>query len=77
MTDQPWLKVADVAERAGVSRDTIYTAVELGEIRHVRVGGRRALRFKADWVDAWLERFATGGATAPPGDRDARVRRTG
>ena len=36
-----WLNVADAAEHAGVCRDTIYTAVERGELRHVRIGGRR------------------------------------
>jgi excisionase family DNA binding protein len=77
MTDRTWLRVTDAAERAGVSRDTIYTAVELGKIRHVRVGGRRALRFKADWVDAWLEQFARGGATEHPSDERATARRTG
>lgn len=77
MTDQLWLKVADAAERAGVSRDTIYTAVEVGKIRHVRIGGRRSLRFKTDWVDAWLEQFARGGVTEPPSDRGATVGRPG
>ncbi len=34
-----WLNVSEGAEYAGVSRDTIYTAVERGELRHVRIGG--------------------------------------
>jgi len=36
-----WMNVSESAEYAGVSRDTIYTAVERGELRHVRIGGRR------------------------------------
>ncbi len=53
-----WLTVAEAAQYAGVSRDTIYTACERREIRHARVGGRRAIRLKPDWIDAWLERHA-------------------
>jgi len=53
-----WLTVAEAAEYAGVSRDTIYTACERREIHHVRVGGRRAIRLKAAWIDEWLERHA-------------------
>jgi excisionase family DNA binding protein len=51
-----WLTVAEAAQYAGVSRDTIYTAYERREIRQVRVGGRRAIRLKPEWIDAWLER---------------------
>jgi excisionase family DNA binding protein len=51
-----WLTVAEAAQYAGVSRDTIYTACERREIRQVRLGGRRAIRLKPEWIDAWLER---------------------
>lgn len=57
-----WLKVEEAAVHAGVSRDTIYTAVERGEMRHVRVGGRRAIRFRVGWIDEWMERHASGPA---------------
>jgi excisionase family DNA binding protein len=53
-----WLTVTEAAQYAGVSRDTIYTACERREIRHARVGGRRAIRLKPEWIDAWLERHA-------------------
>src|SRR5262245_29399933 len=49
-----WLKVAEAAEYAGVSRDTIYTACERRSLRHTRVGGRRSIRFKPEWIDEWL-----------------------
>ena len=52
-----WLTVAEAAEYAGVFRDTIYTACERKEMRHARIGGRRSIRVKAEWIDQWLERF--------------------
>jgi len=58
--ERGWLTVGDAAQHAGISRDTIYTAVERGELRHARVGGRRAIRFRVEWIDAWLERHASG-----------------
>ena len=55
---KPWLSVAEAAEYAGLSRDTIYTACERGELRHAHVGGRRKLLLRPQWIDAWLERHA-------------------
>lgn len=60
-----WFTVSEGAEYAGVSRDTIYTACERGELRHVRIGGRRSIRLKPDWIDAWLERHARGASSQP------------
>ena len=48
------------AEYAGVSRDTIYTACERREVRHARISGRRSIRLKPEWIDAWLEQHARG-----------------
>jgi excisionase family DNA binding protein len=59
-----WSTVTEAAAHAGVSRDTIYTACERSEIRHVRIGGRRSIRLKAEWIDVWLERH-TRGSVAP------------
>jgi excisionase family DNA binding protein len=65
-----WLNDSEGSEYAGVCRDTIYTACERGELRHVHVGGRRKLLLRPQWIDAWLERHApdvqggrTGGGT--------------
>jgi excisionase family DNA binding protein len=55
-----WLTVSEAAQHAGVSRDTIYTACERREIRHARVCGRRAIRLKPEWIDAWLEQHSRG-----------------
>ena len=53
-----WFNVSEAAEYAGVSRDTIYTACERHELRRARVSGRRAIRIRPAWIDAWLERHA-------------------
>ena len=55
---KPWLTVGEGAEYASVSRDTIYTACERKELRHVRISGRRTIRLKPAWIDAWLEQHA-------------------
>jgi len=60
-----WLNVAEAAEYAGVSRDTIYTACERREIRQARLGGRRAIRLRVEWIDAWLERHAVDVLEGP------------
>lgn len=68
-----WLTVAEGAEYAGVSRDTIYTACERGELQHARVGGRRAIRIKPAWIDSWLERHTRGVPVARTAERGSLV----
>lgn len=59
-----WFTVGEGAKYAGVSRDTIYTACKRGELRHARIGGRRSIRMKPVWIDAWLEQYAQGTVMA-------------
>ena len=40
------------------ARSSLYTwisRIAINDHRAVKVGGRRSLRFRAEWVDAWLE----------------------
>jgi excisionase family DNA binding protein len=60
-----WLNVAEAAEYAGVCRDLIYDACAARRIHHIRVGGRRAIRLKREWIDAWLERHAVIAQDGP------------
>ena len=60
MIERMWLNVADAAQYASISQDTIYTAIERGEMKHVRIGGRRAIRLRVEWIDEWLERHVSG-----------------
>lgn len=55
----PWLRVKEAARHAQCSRRVLYAAVHQGRLRAVHVGGRRSLRFRAEWIDAWLEAAAT------------------
>jgi excisionase family DNA binding protein len=49
-----WLDVRQAARHANCGRKSIYNAVASGKLRAARLGGRRELRFLAEWVDAWL-----------------------
>ena len=51
----PWLTVAEAAARAQCGAKLVYREVQAKRLRAVKVGGRRTLRFRAEWVDAWLE----------------------
>jgi len=54
-TTSPWLKIDEAASRAQCGGKLLYREVQVGRLRAVKVGGRRSLRFRAEWVDAWLE----------------------
>jgi excisionase family DNA binding protein len=70
----PWLTAAQAAKRAHVGPETIYRAARASRLRHARVGGRRKLLFRADWIDQWLDATAEGPieVTRAPSLRVAR-----
>jgi excisionase family DNA binding protein len=55
----PWRTAIQAAARAQVSEKTIYRAVAAKQLRAARVGGRRKLVLRDEWIDAWLESTAT------------------
>ena len=61
-----WLNVAEGAEYAGVCKDLTYDAFAAGQIRHIRIGGRRAIRMKRESIDAWFERQAVEAPAEAP-----------
>ena len=63
--DNVWLTLRHAAARAAVSEATIKREVRGGRIRFARVGGRRCLRFRPEWIDAWLEASAMPTESAP------------
>ncbi len=54
-TKDSWLDPNEAAEYTRVSRVTLNRAVKAGELKGVRVRGRKALRFRCAWLDRWLE----------------------
>ena len=49
-----WLTVHEAAEWARSGSKTIYREVNAGRLRAARVGGRRELRLRQEWIDDWL-----------------------
>lgn len=61
MSDQPgspWKTAEQGAARAQEGVKQIYRAVDRGDLRAARVGGKRSIRLKDEWIDAWLEAAA-------------------
>ena len=55
----PWLTVTDAAARARCGPKLIYREVRAQRLRAVKMGGRRELRLRPEWIDAWLIASAT------------------
>lgn len=55
----PWLTVGQAASRAQCGVKTIYREVQYRRLRAARLGGRRELRLRAEWIDDWLSACAT------------------
>lgn len=72
-TVSPWLTIDDAAARAKCGTKTLRREAAAGRLRAVRVGGRRSLRLRAEWIDAWLESTELANP-APQSDRRGRVR---
>lgn len=53
---RPWLTVAEAAGYLGVNPDFVYDACALGKLQHVRLDGRRSIRLRREWLDAWMEK---------------------
>jgi excisionase family DNA binding protein len=51
----PWLTLSEAAARTQCHGATLRREVRAGRLRAVRVGGRKALRLRPEWIDEWLE----------------------
>ena len=51
----PWLDVGQAAMYARVSKKLLYRAVSTGRLKAARVGGRRQVRLRREWLDAFIE----------------------
>jgi excisionase family DNA binding protein len=54
-----WMTVAAAAQYLAVHKKYIYTACEAGLLRHVRLGGKRRIRLKREWLDAFMDTHTT------------------
>jgi excisionase family DNA binding protein len=52
----PWITVDEAATRARCGIKLIYREVRAGRLKAVRIGGRRELRLRPEWIDTWLNR---------------------
>jgi len=57
--DPIWLTVRQAAARAQCGPKVIYRAVAARRLKAATIGGRRELRFRAEWIDSWLETCST------------------
>jgi excisionase family DNA binding protein len=53
-----WLTMSDVTARVRCGRKIIYRAVAAGKLRAAVINARGDLRFRHEWVDAWLDGLA-------------------
>ena len=53
-TPSPWLTADEAAGYLRTSAKTVYRLAKQGYLRHAKIGGRRELRFRADWLDEHL-----------------------
>lgn len=56
----PWLDAGQGASYARVSRKLLYRAIRSGRLRAARVGGRRQVRLRREWIDAFIEAHVAG-----------------
>ena len=59
-----WRTVEQEADRLQVGRKVIYRAVKEGQLKAVRIGGRRDIRLLPEWIDDWLIKSARFGVEA-------------
>ena len=61
----PWLDAEQAAAYVQQTTRSIYRACGTGELRHVRINGKREMRTRAEWLDEWLKKYEYGGTDRP------------
>ena len=51
----PWWDVGRGAAYARVSKKLLYRAIRGGKLKAARVGGRREVRLRREWIDEFIE----------------------
>jgi excisionase family DNA binding protein len=57
-SSSPWLTAEEARQYIKSGVKIVYREVAAGRLRAARIGGRRDLRFRKEWLDEWLERTA-------------------
>lgn len=57
-----WLTVREAAAYSKCATKTLYRAIRQGALKAARVGGRRKIVLRREWIDAYLEASAETGA---------------
>ena len=69
MKNEPWVSLDEIAQHMGVSRDTIYRAIDNRGLPAHKIG--RLWKFKVSEVDAWVRE---GNANEESGDKGGATR---
>jgi len=62
--ESPWMTIREAARYARCGPKTLYREVRQGRLRAARIGGRREIRLRAEWLDSWLEQAGTDSRAA-------------
>ena len=60
-----WLTVKEAAAYSKCATKTLYRAIQQGALRAARVGGRRKIVLRREWIDAYLEASAETSENGP------------
>lgn len=55
MNATPWLRAAEAAAYGCLSRGQFFDACAERKLEHIRIGGRRTIVTRREWIDAYLE----------------------
>jgi excisionase family DNA binding protein len=55
----PWLRLRECAALVQAHEATLRREIARGRLRHARLGGRKSIRIRRSWLNAWLEASST------------------
>lgn len=64
MSDSPWLTLADAADYTKRGRRFLAHQVDAGRLRAARIGGRKEILTRREWLDEWITEQATPSIVA-------------
>ncbi len=58
----PWLRISQAAQYAQTGTKLLYREIQAGRLKARRLGGRREIRTRVEWLDEWIEASAPAEA---------------